>query len=124
MDDIPSRIRHKLRKQTDQHARQVLLNSLIEQTDPRLKTDRTTKPYLPGAEAPLRFPEPIWRCRVCKWRFGEQARPDRCPMCNALFSFELIKTEEQMIDEFRLDKSFKIRPVEKSKFHIKSDWDE
>ena len=80
------------------------------------------KPKMPGAENPIRFPEPVWKCKVCGWRFNDQVGWERCPKCGTLFSLTRIQTDEQVVDEFKLDKIFNISTREKKQIRNKSKW--
>jgi len=62
----------------------------IEEYKKRAKSHRIK---LPGAEAPIIFNIPVWKCKVCKWKFNNQVRWDRCPNCDTLFSLVRIQTD-------------------------------
>ena len=49
----------------------------------------------------IKFEEPIWQCRICRFKSTRQFAPDTCPQCKTRFSMDLIKPITHILDEHR-----------------------
>lgn len=49
----------------------------------------------------IKFKEPIWRCRICRFLSTKQFAPEVCPECKTRFSMDLIKPIAHILDEHK-----------------------